>query len=158
MKGIASTFALLAFFRPFVILESSVEEKMQTALIHADMADFLLLFHKIFPLFGRKAMIPGKINLPLLPGGHLEMITQRPENMCLLPAGLFPAQDPSNGGVSYEGCPIWRMRNPDAMAVCRECFWQEPSGCVLSKEPWCRSKEPLLSRWFQVVSVEGADP
>lgn len=44
------------------------------------------------------------------------------------------------------------------MAVCRECFWQEPSGCVLSKEPWCRSKESLLSRWFQSVAVEGADP
>lgn len=60
--------------------------------------------------------------------------------------------------ISIEGCPIWRMRNPNAMAVCRECFWQEPSGCALSKEPWCRSKESLLSRWFQVVTVEGADP
>lgn len=126
---------------------------MQTALIHADMAIFLLLFHKLFPSFGRKAMIPGKINLLLLPGGHLEMIIQRAENMCLLPVGLFPAQDPS-----YEGCPTWRMRNPDAIAVCRECFWQEPSACVLPKEPWCRSKESLLSRWFQVVSVEGTDP
>lgn len=64
---------------------------MQTALIHADMADFLLLFHKIFPSFGRKAMIPGQIYFLLLPGGHLEMIIQRAENMCLLPVGLFPA-------------------------------------------------------------------
>lgn len=47
---------------------------MQTALIHADMADFLLLFQKIFPSFRRKVPIPWQINLLLLPGGQLETI------------------------------------------------------------------------------------
>lgn len=37
-------------------------------------------------------------------------------------------------------------------------FLARAFGCVLSKEPWCRSKESLVSRWLQVVTVEGADP
>lgn len=62
---------------------------MQTALIHADMADFVLLFHKIFPSFGRKILISGQINLLLLPGGHLEMIITETRKPVPISSGPF---------------------------------------------------------------------
>lgn len=63
---------------------------MQTALIHADMAEFLLLFHKIFPSFGRKVLIPWQINLLPLPGGHLETTITETRKHVPSSSGLRP--------------------------------------------------------------------